>query len=170
MDIEHIHVDQWSIRDLHLKVIIICIKSMVIRNEISNLMQNIFGYLRIEAMHLGKVIQQDGITTLGSLVSYVVRMDILQKTVQRQFRGKNWKIFGLVYFHYKRINHLRRECMNQTPIYNNEESSGKVQVIVEDIRNQMNQSWKKTMEEENSGENKVKVTQSNGEGDHTTSN
>ena len=47
---------------------------------------------------------------------------------------------------------------------------GKGKVDAKHTKKEMYQTQKKKVEEENSGANEVKVTQSNGEGDHIISN
>lgn len=57
MDIKHMNVDQRLVRHklhLYLKVIATHVKSMVTRNKIVDLMQNIVENLKVKKMQLGK--------------------------------------------------------------------------------------------------------------------
>lgn len=69
-----------------------------------------------------------------------------------------------------KVGHVTKNCRTQTPIPKNEHVKGKGKVDVEKKKREMIQTWKKKVEARSSGTSEVKITQSNGDGNYTTSN
>ena len=64
-------------------------------------------------------------------------------------RYKNWKKFGPICFKCQKVSHLRKDYLNQASTPNVEKKSEKEKVNTEEVRSQMNQTWKRKTEGEN---------------------
>ena len=56
---------------------------------------------------------------------------------------------------------MNKNCKTRAPVPNNEHNKGKGKVNVGNTK-EVNQTWKKKVENGSSGKNEIKVTQSNG--------
>ena len=77
---------------------------------------------------------------------------------------------GIVCSHCHMIGHLRKNYEIRVLESNVEKKKGKTKVVVQQSRNQMNQTYRKQEEGINNAISDVEVTQSNGLGDLNTAN
>lgn len=75
---------------------------------------------------------------------------------------------SLVCYSCHKTSHLRKDCRTREPAPRNEQKKG--EKTIDQIKNQMNPTWRKKEEERNSRTSEPEITQSNGSSNHTTSN
>ena len=88
--------------------------------------------------------------------------------MKTHFRGKSksWMNGSMVCYKCNKVNHLKRDC--RSPMSSNVTNQN--EDIYEKLRNQMEKTWRKKEQENSSEATTLTITQSNGSGDHTSSN